>query len=219
LTDIEAYLDRACAGLKINPAQADDIREELRSHLEETLLTQGVELNDAAAVRAALSGFGDPEKLAEFLGLVHQGERPWRRRFKGLLIGLSLGFILSWLGGKASEISPLGRFFLAPIGGASPVVLWLNCLGLGGLIGLLSVIGKPLLLGWWIGFFAWIIELAILGATTLIGAGTPAAASNSLPAPSLLLLTPLLGGCFGLFIALSARGISFLISCFRPEIR
>jgi hypothetical protein len=216
--DIEAYLDQACAGLKINPAQAQDIREELRSHLEDTLQSKGVMLNNPEAVQAALIDFGDPVKVAANLGLIHQEERHSRKRLKGLVFGVFLGTALGFIAVGDNAFSYLLRILIAPFGASWEALIWFNCLVVGGLIGSLSILGKPLLSGWWLGLFCWLLEYGVLWAASLI-MHRILITSEFFSSPALFPLTPLLGGAFGLIITFGTLGLSALASRFRPYIR
>lgn len=62
---IEDYLDRICQGLRLNPARTEEIRAELRAHLEELAeagLAEGLTPAEAAAETAL-------DSLRSFLGL------------------------------------------------------------------------------------------------------------------------------------------------------
>gem|GEM_PF-4610229 len=218
MTDIEAYLDRACAGLAINPAQADDLRAELHSHLEEALLSQGIDLQDKAAVETALTGFGDPEKLAEFLGFVHQGEPLAHRYIQGFILGSLLGLSLAFLSTRDTGYAYYLRFFTTPIGENFPPLIWFNGSLVGGLLGLLSIKGRHLLLGWWVGLCGWLLEYIAYWVNTMLFIKSP-----GIPKPPTtvyhMLLIPVLGGSFGLFVTFGSRGLAYLLSRLRPEIR
>lgn len=74
-TEFESYLDLLGRFLRLNPGQRDEIRRELRAHLDEALeqeLAGGASREDA--IRRVLADFGDAAELA------HRFHRPILRR-------------------------------------------------------------------------------------------------------------------------------------------
>jgi hypothetical protein len=218
VTDIEAYLDLACAGLKINPAQAQDIREELRAHLEDLMQSRGVDLSDSKAVETALLEFGDPSKVAGVLGLIHRGELLWRKRLKGAIFGVFLGAILAFLAVGDNAISHPLRLLISPFGPSWEALIWFNCLAVAGLLGSLSILGKPLLFGWWFGIFCWLLEYGVLWSASIV-LKRHLLSSELFSSPALFLLAPLLGGVYGLVISLGTLSLAALTARLRPDIR
>jgi hypothetical protein len=215
VASVEAYLDRVCGRLRVNPAEAEDLREELRSHLEaaiEESRTRGV--GQKAAADMALASFGSPHKLHECLDRVHHGDAWWLLRLKGLALGMVVGGLLSLAISASGGSGLFTRLipFAAAMDSARLMVLF-NGLAAGGLIGLLAAGGRGLLAGWSAGALLWLAESVVWW---MIGAGGGAdPASNML---ATVLLAPLLGGLFGAAVGAAAAAALSAASRVRPRI-
>lgn len=215
MSSVEGYLDRTCARLRVNPAEAEEIRNELRLHLEELIEAYsagGIDRREATGL--ALSWFGDPRKLHHCLDLVHQGDAWWISRLKGLALGMLFGGLLGLIAAIGGHLESIARIFaLPPVIEASRFALLVNALIVGGVIGLVSSGGRGLLVGWSIGALVWLAEYAVYWMMN------PVPADLSLNPLNSVLLAPLLGGIFGAAVGLgSAAALSFA-SPLRPEIR
>jgi hypothetical protein len=92
VSSVEAYLDQVCTRLRVHPAEADDIREELRAHLEERLheaVTQGAGLVEAE--ERVLAAFGEAEVVRASLQSVHERAPWWLYRLLAGIAGALLG--------------------------------------------------------------------------------------------------------------------------------
>ena len=98
MTSIESYLDKSCARLWANPDEAEDVREELRGHLQDLIaeyVSQG--LDRRTATDRALAQVGEARSLQSSFGRVHHGDPGWMWRLKGLAVGAVLGGVISLL--------------------------------------------------------------------------------------------------------------------------
>jgi hypothetical protein len=216
---IESYLDRICAELQLNPAEAAEIRTELRAHLQDLISAYsagGIDFSEAADL--ALSWFGDPEKIYTRLDSVHRGEAWWLRRLKGLAVGMIVAGLLALIIPMTGPLAFLSKFFAIPFGlEATRLHLLLNGLGIGGIIGLSASGGRGLFVGWGIGSLVWLIEYLILWiSTSFKGSGNPETLSALV---TTVLLAPLLGGIYGAFIGLGSTRLLLFLSRLRPDIR
>ena len=217
MTSVDAYLDGVCVRLRVNPAQADDIREELRSHLDELIQAYAAEGKDSGeATDLAIAHFGGAGKLHDCLDRVHQGDAWWLLRLKGLGLGMLLGGLLGVaipVGGHlefAARLFPLSN----PLGTPHGLII-LNAMLAGGLIGLLSAAGRGLLVGWSAGSLLWLVEYVVHWITGVAsGAADPTA--NMLNS---VLLAPLLGGIFGVAVGACSAAILSVTSSTRPQIQ
>jgi hypothetical protein len=210
---IDAYLDQVCARLRVNPAEADDMREELRSHLEELIASYsagGVDRHEA--IDLALAWFGDAHKVHDTLDLVHRGDPWWLSRLKGMALGCMLGAILIFLIPFGGHIEFLAR--LIPSLSDIPAAM-LNALLVGAIIGLVSSGGRSLFLGWVIGSLIWLTEYAYYWIMT-IAENSTSELSGMLWS---LLLSPLIGGGFGAMVGIGTASMLSRLSRVRPEIR
>jgi hypothetical protein len=113
MASIESYLDRICARLSTNPAVAEDVRRELRAHLEDLVehyCAQGMTRPEAA--ERAIAWLGEAERVRTGLGTVFRGDAEWVRRLKAAAAGGLLGVALS----LALPVSGHGTVWGAVIG-------------------------------------------------------------------------------------------------------
>ncbi len=184
MVSVEAYLDRVCDRLRGNPAEIEDIRREIRLHLEDLIEEYCAEgLSRPEAAERAIAWLGDAEQIRTSLDFVHHGDPAWVRRLKGMALGGLLGAILS----------PLFSFALP-----GPVAVMLLGGAAGCCIGLLSVSHAGLAAGLAVGSLTWFA--ARVGAVASFLASAPATASLS-EATNSVLLALILGAVFGLAIA------------------
>jgi len=198
MASLDGYLDRACAGLRVDPAEAEDIRRELRAHLEERLrdaLARGASRDKA--ITEILARFGEPEEVLAALRAVHQEESWWAYRLKGMVAGAAVGAVLSLL----LRVAGHGAALEAALGTAS-----------GACIGLLSVSRTRLVAGLAIGALTWFA--ATVGALAASGVGSPQS-SFPLQAMHSVLLSLITGGVFGMVVAAGATVLVSLLS--RPR--
>ena len=219
MTNVDTYLDRVCGRLRVDPAQADDIRAELRSHLEEFIGTcRAKDMDEGEAAELAISSLGDAAKLHSCLDRVHQGDAWWVLRLKGLALGTGLGGLLALLmpvGGHAEFLSGLFWFAAGIDAGRAQVLV--NALILGGLIGLLSAGGRALLVGWSMGSLVWLAEHVVYWIAGTVSNGfSPEQGLNVFHS---VLLSPVVGGLFGAVVAMGTGALLSLTSRLRPEIR
>ncbi len=218
MTSIEAYLDASCSRLSVNPAGAEEIREELRCHLRElaeSYIAEG--MDSRSATERALAWFGDSQRLHDSLDLVHHGEPWWIWRLKGMLLGALLGAVIALL-------LPLGghlEFIGAPPGlpfGLDPRRMQFAANGLltGGLIGLLSG-ARGLFVGWVTGSLIWMVEYVAYFITSAATGMTPS--DGGLRLFNSVLLSPVLGGLFGAVVGGICSMFLSATSRLRPEIR
>ena len=217
MTSLDTYLDRACVRLQANPAEAEDIREELCSHLQELIQThvaQGMDSREAMA--AALTDFGDAGRLRDCLDRVHHGDPWWILRIKGLALGMMIGCLLGLLTPVGGHLEFLVRVFPLPADiDASRAHIAVNAMLAGGVIGLLSAGGRGLLTGWCTGSLLWLAEYVVhwIASTASGGAGVGPNILNS------VLLAPLLGGVFGAAVGAGSAAILSYTSRIRPQIQ
>ena len=214
MTSIEAYLDDSCAGLSVNPAEAEEIREELRCHLRELTESYVAEgMDRRAATERALAWFGDPQRLHDSLDLVHHGDPWWIWRLKGMLLGALLGAVIALLlplGGHLPLWEP------GPPGDPSRIQLAVNGLIAGGLIGLLSG-ARGLFVGWVTGSLIWMAEYVAYFLTSAATGMAPP--DGGLRLFNSVLLSPVLGGLFGAVVGSVCSMLQSAASRLRPEIR
>lgn len=108
--DYESYLSLLTRFLRLSPSQRDEIRRELRAHMEEAIeaqLERGVPRDEA--VRRALDDFGDAAELAARFSSIG-GRKRWI--MKGTAAAACIGFVAlafnslpTWNGG-ASPAAP-----------------------------------------------------------------------------------------------------------------
>jgi hypothetical protein len=217
VTSTDSYLDGVCGRLEVNPAAADDIREELGSHLEELAQAYAAEGNDPREAAAlAIAHFGDAGKLHDCLDRVHQGDAWWLLRLKGLGLGMLLGALLGAAIPVGGHLEVFARLLpLSDALGTPQGLILLNAILAGGLIGLLAAGGRGLLVGWSAGSLLWLGEYVVYWITGVAsGAADPAA--NMLNS---VLLAPLLGGTFGAAVGASSSVILSATSRIRPQIQ
>jgi hypothetical protein len=200
----------------VNPAEADDLRQELRAHLEE--LVESYSAGGASrheATDLALAWFGDAHRLHDYLDRVHQGDAWWIRRLKGLGLGMLIGGLLALLLPVGGHLEFVARLFGVPPGiDASRFHMLVNALIAGGVIGLFSAGSRSLLIGWSVGSLAWLVEyMAYWIGSVAAGSGGDLSTMNS------VLLAPLAGGAFGAAVGSGAAALLVLTSRARPEIR
>jgi len=216
---IDAYLDRVCARLRVNAAEADEIREELRSHLEEQMEVYGAgSTGRREATDLALSSFGDAQKLRDYLDLVHSGGAWWVRRLTGLALGMVIGAVLALALPVGGHLEFIARLSAIPSGfGFSRVQVLANAVIAGGAIGLLSAGRGSLLVGWGVGSLVWLGEYVLYWvATSMAGS---ASADGGLSVFNSVLLAPLLGGLFGAAVGAATAAAISVASRARPQIR
>lgn len=216
---VDDYLDRACARLRVNPAEADSIRDELHSHLEELVEAYsagGIDRREATDL--ALSWFGNPRRLRDCLDIVHQGDAWWVRRLTGLGLGIVVGGILGLLLPIGGHLEFIARLFAIPSGfDVSRIHVLVNAMLAGGAIGLLSAGGRSLLAGWSIGSLVWLAEYVFYWIAMTVGASASPDAGLSIF--NSVLLAPLLGGMFGAAVGAATAATMSITSRARPQIR
>ena len=217
MASVEAYLDRVCGRLRVNSAEAEDIREELRSHLDEVIrerLEGG--LSEAAAVDFALASAGDPVKLHGCLDRVHGGDPWWMRRLKGFVFGMLMGGFLALLIPVGGHLEFAARLISLPaVVDPSRLPMLFNGLVAGGVIGLLAAGGGGVLVGWSAGAMLWLAEYVTYWLAQAAG-GDASSAGDVLPR---VLLAPLLGGVFGAAVGAASSAVLAAASRFRPRIQ
>jgi len=217
VVSVDAYLDRVCGGLRVNPAEAEDIREELRSHLE-AIIQERLErgLSETAATDFAITSVGDPGRVHRCLDRVHQGDAWWVLRLKGLVFGMLMGGFLALLIPLGGHLEFAARFIsFSTAVDPSRVPVLLNGMAVGGVIGLLSAGGRGLLVGWSGGALMWLAESAIYWMTRAVG-GDAGMAGNMLER---VLLAPLLGGIFGASVGAASSAVLAAASRVRPRVQ
>jgi hypothetical protein len=195
MASIDSYLDRACARLRGNPAEVEDIRREIRLHLEDMIEEYCAEgMTRPKAAERAIAWLGEAEQLRAGLDLVHHGDPGWVRRLKGMALGGLLGVPLSLLLGLAGH------------GTAADMLIGLAA---GCCIGFLSVSRSGLLAGLAVGSLTWFAGRVGALASPLASGPAP---DSMLQATHSVLLALILGGVFGLAIAAGCRGLLSLLS-------
>jgi hypothetical protein len=191
---IDSYLDRTCARLRGNPAEVEDVRRELRAHLEDLIeeyCAEGMSWPEAAA--RAIDSLGEPERLHHGLALVHSGDTAWLRRLKGIAVGAVLGAALS---------------LLLPFAGHGTMPDFLIGVSSGACIGLLSTRRSGLVMGPAVGALCWFAarvgSLAALGVTS--PSDFPSTAARS------VLVSLLVGAVFGGAVATGSTALLSLLS-------
>ena len=217
MSSLEAYLDHACAGLRLNPAKAEDIRRELQVHLEERIqdaIAQG--LSRAEAMTRVLARFGQPEKIRASLTQAHLGEPWWAYRLKAAWVGAFLGALIALLLPSAARLG-LDAALLglsAGDGGRLPLVT----LGLivGGATGLLSAPRRGLIVGPAVGALVWTIESVRV---FIGGMGQPLSSGASVQAFTSAVLSPIIGALFGVVVGIAVTAVLSFSQRPRPGIR
>jgi hypothetical protein len=196
---LDAYLDHACGGLRLNPAKAEDIRRELRAHLEERIhdaVAQGLSRKEALA--RALAGFGRPEKVRACLSEAHVGEPWWLSRLRGITVGMLAGTAIAGLVLVAEHLG------LAPLlhGGAEERTQLLTIgLIVGGATGLFPGRNRELIAGPAVGALVWMTEAgrAFVGSVDQV---LPSAVDLRIFESAVL--SPSIGFLFGAAVAVTA---------------
>ena len=213
MTSIEAYLDASCSRLSVNPAEEEEIREELRCHLRELAESYVAEgMDRGLATERALAWFGDSQRLHDSLDLVHHGDPWWIWRLKGMVLGALLGAVIVVL-------LPLGGHPVwepGPAGDPCRVQLALNGLVAGALIGLLAG-RRGLFVGWVAGSLIWMAEYVAYFVISVATDITPP--DGGLRLFNSVLLSPVLGGIFGAAVGSVCSMLLSAASRLRPEIR
>jgi hypothetical protein len=200
VSNLEVYLDRACGCLRVNPAEAEDIRRELRAHLEERVqeaVAGGVDV--AEAVEKVLTGFGPAERVRAGLCEVHQTDPWWLSRLQCAALGALLGLAV------ISLLPFAQRLGLSPTDGPSPLMGAI----IGAAIGLVSIPGRSPIAGLVVGSLGWMATglAAFLTASTAPPSGDWVRPFNS------LLLSPIVGSFFGVVVSAASA------SCLRFSLR
>jgi hypothetical protein len=201
----------------VNPVEAEDIREELRSHLD-AIIQERLErgLSEAAATDFAIASVGDPVKLHGCLDRVHQGDAWWVLRLKGLVFGMLTGGLLALLIPLGGHLEFAARFISFPAAvDPDRLPMLLNGLIAGGAIGLLAAGGGGVLIGWSAGAVLWLAEYVIYWMAQAVG-GDASSAGNMLER---VLLAPLLGGVFGAAVGAASSAVLAAASRFRPRVQ
>ena len=216
MSSLDAYLDRACGRLGVNPAEAEDIREELRSHLD-TLIDSYTEagMRREEATTRAVADFGDARRLRSSLDRVHRGDSWWLTRLKGLGLGMLVGALIGVVAPLGGHLEFLAGLLPIPVGiDAAQFHIGLNAAAAGGIVGLLSAGGRGLLVGWSVGSLLWLGEY--------VAYWVGCVASGCVPKGGMLntvLLAPLLGGVFGALVGAASTAILCAASRIRPQIQ
>jgi len=219
VTSVETYLDQACSRLRVNPAEADDIREELSSHLVGLIEGYRAEgMGRRQAIERACACFGTPGRLHDSLDRVHRGDPWWVSRLKGLGVGAFLGSALALLLPVGGHLEFLG----APMTGfavldPARVHVLLNALLVGGVIGVFSAGGRSLFVGWMLGSLIWLTEYVVYWVMS-VASGT-ILPDGGLGLMNSVLLAPVVGGMFGVAVGAGSAALVSLTSHARPEIR
>ncbi len=192
MASIDSYLDRACARLRANPAEVEDLRREIRAHLEDLIEQYCAEgMSRPEAAERAIAWLGKAEQIQTGLGAVFHGDPEWVRRLKGLAVGGLLGAVLPLLVPFAGHAATD-----ATLGAASGVC-----------IGLLSASRSRLVAGFAIGSLTWFA--ATVGSLAALAASSTATGSSPLQLANSVLFALIAGGIFG---ALVAAGTALLLS-------
>jgi hypothetical protein len=217
-SSVESYLDESCARLAVNPAKSEDIREELRGHLQELVDEYVAEgLDRRTAIDRATSQFGDAHRVHHFLERVHRGDPWWVWRLKGMVLGALLGVIVSLLLPLGGHLEFVTRLLCAPAHwDPTRTQLAANGLIAGGLIGLLSG-ARGLFVGWVVGSLIWMAEYVAFFIISVATGMTPS--DGGLHLFNSVLLSPVLGGLFGAVVGAGCSAILSATSRLRPEIR
>jgi hypothetical protein len=201
----------------VNPAEAEDIREELRTHLDEAIRGR-VEggFSESAAVDFALASVGDPARLHACLDRVHGGDPWWMRRLKGFVLGMVMGGFLALLIPVGGHLEFAARLVSLPSAvDPSRLPMLLNGLLAGGAIGLLAAGGSGVLVGWSTGAVLWLAEYAAYWMAQAAG-GDASSAGDMLQR---VLLAPLLGGVFGAAVGAVSSAALAAASRVRPRVQ
>ena len=199
MSSLDGYLDRVCGRLAVNPAVADEVREELRTHLEEAIGSASARgATREEAVAQALAGFGEVARVQAALQVVHSPEGVWLARREGPG------------GGGARGVSALiGAAPAGENGAGAPLRPGRPASGGGGRRGRVGRADRLLLPGARRrvrGLAAWLSGLAGRGHAEMDARQRRTARRRrraSLAALHSVLLAPLFGGCFGAAVAMS----------------
>jgi hypothetical protein len=207
VASIDSYLDRACARLHANPAEVEDIRREIRLHLEDMIAEYCAEgMTRPEAAERAIAWLGEAEQIRAGLELVHHGDPGWMRRLKGVALGGLLGAILSrWAG---ACLLPTGLAAHSAAGDA------LVGLATGCCIGLLSNSRSGLVTGLAVGSLTRFAARVGGLASPLASAST---SDSMVQATREALLALILGGIFGLAVAAGSRAMLSVLSRYRRD--
>jgi hypothetical protein len=217
MPSIDVYLDQICGRLAVNPAVAENIREELRSHLEEAIATyEAIGASPTEATEHAVARFGQSARLFAYLDEVHRRECRWALRLKGAAAGLLFGCLLGLL---LPFVRRLGLF--SPLFSAAPegprVLPLLNGALMGAFIGSLAITRGGLVVGWLLGSLVWLVECTVSWVTgTMTDSYLP---TQSMTVFDGLLLSPVIGGFFSAAVGLSSAALVSLTSRPRAQIR
>ncbi len=219
MTGIGAYLDRVCYRLRADPAEAEEIREELRLHLAELIEdNQQDGLSRKEAIRAALDEFGDADALRDWLDQVHKGDPWWVLRLKGLGTGMLIGAMLATALTLLEPLAPLmGRLSLHSGGDLGRAQAAINGMLLGAVAGLICAGGRRFYAAWLLGSLTWLIEYLTYWVRTVTDGG--ALPDGGMAMMNAVLLAPVVGGVFALAIGAGTAAILSFVSRLRPEIR
>jgi len=200
MASIDSYLDRACARLCANLAEVEDVRREIRAHLEDLIAQYCAEgMSRPEAAERAIAWLGEAEQLRTGLGAVLHGDPEWVRRLKGTVAGGLLGAALSLL--------------LRFVGCTAPFDVLLDA-GSGACIGFLGMSRARILVGFAIGSLAWFA--ATVGSLAAPAASGAALAPSPLESAHSVLLALLAGGLFGGAVAAGTSALLLLLSRPRP---
>ncbi len=214
MTSLESYLDQSCARLSVNPAEAEDIREELSTHLQELIAEHvAAGLDRRAATARALAQVGDARSLRESFSRVHTGDPWWVWRLRGLVLGGVIGGTISLLLPLGGHLEFVTRPFGASVAGGP---LALNGLLAGALIGVLST-RRGFFIGWFAGSLIWMAEYVAYFIVSV--ATNTAPPDGGLHLFNSVLLSPVLGGLFGALVGGLCTTLLTAASRLRPEIR
>ena len=218
MTSLDGYLDSVCGQLRVNPAEAEDIRKEFRSHLEESIQAHVAHgMDTPGAVAAALSGFGPAGTVCDCLARVHQGDPWWLLRLKGLGLGLVIGAVLGAFIPLGGHLEFAVRALPLPADvDVSLAHVVTNAMLAGGVIGMLSAGGRGLLTGWCTGSVLWLAEYVVHWIASVASGTTGGTGVDML---NLVLLAPLLGGLFGAAVGAGTSAVLSATSRIRPQIQ
>lgn len=214
MVGIEAYLDRVCGRLRVDPDVAEDIREEFRDHLEELgECYQAEGVGPQEACERALARFGRSARLHALLDEVHCEEPSWAQRLRGLAVGATVGSLLALTLTPVARLGPVSPLLAL----SGPAVFVTNGAALGGLIGLAWRARGGLFGGWLLGSFVWLVE-AFCG--SVIGfAGEASSSHGMLNAVNTILFAPIIGGLFGAAVGLISTALLTFSSRLRLGLR
>jgi hypothetical protein len=196
MASIDSYLDRACARLRANPAEVEDLRREIRAHLEDLIEQYCAEgMSRPEAAERAIAWLGKAEQIQTGLGAVFHGDPEWVRRLKGMAVGGLLGAVLPLLVPFAGHATTAD----ATLGAASGVC-----------IGLLSASRSRLVAGFAIGSLTWFA--ATVGSLAALAVSSTVPASSPLQLAHSVLFALVAGGAFGVLVAAGSALLLSLLS-------